>query len=64
MAEREASRNQVSVEMEFAAALPVVLGDKIQPQQVLLNLMINRIEAMTRSFRPSPAIADLFASPG
>lgn len=47
LAESQASRNQVSVEMELAADLPVVLGDKIQLQQVLLNLMINGIEAMT-----------------
>lgn len=31
----------------WAAALPPVLGDRIQLQQVLTNRMINAIEAMT-----------------
>ena len=47
LAESQASRNQISVETKLAADLPVVLGDKIQLQQVLLNLMINGIEAMS-----------------
>ena len=32
---------------ELAGDLPLVLGDRIQLQQVLLNLMINAIEAMS-----------------
>jgi signal transduction histidine kinase len=32
--------------MELSSDLPDVLGDRIQLQQVLLNLMINSIEAM------------------
>jgi C4-dicarboxylate-specific signal transduction histidine kinase len=47
LAESQASRNQVSVDLDLVAGLPVVLGDKIQLQQVLLNLMINGVEAMT-----------------
>ena len=47
LAESQASRNDVTVAMELAADLPLVLGDKIQMQQVILNLMINGIEAMT-----------------
>jgi C4-dicarboxylate-specific signal transduction histidine kinase len=47
LAESQALRNQVLVELELSAGLPLVLGDKIQLQQVLLNLMINGIEAMT-----------------
>jgi C4-dicarboxylate-specific signal transduction histidine kinase len=43
----QASRNDVAVKMELAPDLPSVLGDRIQLQQVLLNLMMNGIEAMT-----------------
>jgi hypothetical protein len=32
---------------EFAVDLPTVLGDKIQLQQVILNLVVNAIEAMS-----------------
>ena len=40
-------KNQVSVEYQSAKALPSVCADRIQLQQVLLNLIINSIEAMT-----------------
>ena len=43
----QATRNTVSVAMELTPDLPVVLGDGIQLQQVILNLMMNGIEAMT-----------------
>jgi PAS domain S-box-containing protein len=39
------SRN-VSVAMELAPALPVVSGDRVQLQQVLLNLLLNAFDAM------------------
>jgi PAS domain S-box-containing protein len=38
--------HQVSVRTEFAPALPVILGDRIQLQQVIINLVMNGIEAM------------------
>jgi PAS domain S-box-containing protein len=44
--EHELRRYRVSRRMELASDLPVVLGDRIQLQQVLLNLLINSIEAM------------------
>src|SRR4029077_12573020 len=37
----------VSVRSELGNGLPSVLGDRIQLQQVLLNLMMNAIEAMS-----------------
>jgi C4-dicarboxylate-specific signal transduction histidine kinase len=46
LADGQASRNNVSVETELTADLPPVLGDRIQLQQVILNLMLNGIEAM------------------
>ncbi len=36
----------ISVEMELEVAPPPVLGDRVQLQQVLLNLLMNGIEAM------------------
>ena len=39
-------RNGVSLNTELAANLPAVLGDRIQIQQVILNLAINGTEAM------------------
>jgi PAS domain S-box-containing protein len=42
----EAIRYNISVRTELAADLPQIMGDHVQLQQVLLNLMINGIDAM------------------
>jgi PAS domain S-box-containing protein len=42
----EAANNNVSVRTQLAEGLPRVQGDRVQLQQVLLNLIINAIEAM------------------
>src|ERR1700677_171490 len=42
----QAARSQVTVSTELTPGLPEVLGDRIQLQQVILNLIINGIEAM------------------
>jgi PAS domain S-box-containing protein len=42
----EAARYVVSIRTELAADIPQVIADRVQLQQVLLNLMINGIEAM------------------
>jgi C4-dicarboxylate-specific signal transduction histidine kinase len=43
----EAVKNGVSVHAELADDLPVLQGDRVQLQQVILNLIINAIEAMS-----------------
>jgi PAS domain S-box-containing protein len=43
----ELRRNRVSLKLELSEDLPPVLGDRVQMQQVLLNLMMNAIEAMS-----------------
>jgi PAS domain S-box-containing protein len=43
----EAIKNGVSVRMQLADRLPPVDGDRVQLQQVVLNLIINAIEAMS-----------------
>src|SRR6266403_618276 len=47
LARSEVHSNDVSLRTRFDDDLPRVLGDRIQLQQVILNLMINAIEAMT-----------------
>ena len=43
----EAANNSVSVRTQFAEGLPRVQGDRVQLQQVMLNLIINAIQAMS-----------------
>jgi PAS domain S-box-containing protein len=43
----EATKNSVSVQTDLADGLPLVYGDRVQLQQVILNLIINAIEAMS-----------------
>jgi len=47
LTQREARRNQVALRMELAADLPAVVGDRVQLQQVVMNLILNGIEAMS-----------------
>src|SRR5258708_7304419 len=42
----ETRRYSISVRTELAAHLPQVMGDRVQLQQVLMNLMVNVIDAM------------------
>ena len=42
----EANRYSISIRTELAEGLPKVMADRIQLQQVLLNLMLNGIDAM------------------
>jgi PAS domain S-box-containing protein len=42
----EANDHAVSIRTDFAADLPKITADRVQLQQVLMNLMLNGIEAM------------------
>ena len=43
----ELERGSVTLQTELAADVPPVLGDRVQLQQVLLNLILNGIDAMS-----------------
>src|SRR5208282_4554067 len=42
----EAARYSIAVRMELAADLPQVMGDRVQLQQVMMNLVMNSVDAM------------------
>ena len=43
---RELVSHQVSLRTDFASALPMIQADRVQLQQVIINLVMNGIEAM------------------
>jgi len=47
LTQRELIRNGVSLRTELDTALPPVFGDRVQLQQVILNLVVNAVEAMS-----------------
>ena len=42
----EANRHSVTIHIDLAEGLPMVVGDRVQLQQALMNLMLNGIEAI------------------
>jgi signal transduction histidine kinase len=46
MLREAASRHAITIRSEFDPALPMTTADRVQLQQVLMNLMLNGIEAM------------------
>jgi C4-dicarboxylate-specific signal transduction histidine kinase len=47
LARSEVQGNRVALQIQLSDELPLVLGDRIQLQQVILNLVMNGIEAMS-----------------
>src|SRR5262249_33711764 len=47
LAQSEVQGNRVTLRAHLVGALPPVWGDRIQVQQVLINLLVNGIEAMS-----------------
>jgi signal transduction histidine kinase len=46
LVQRELSTHEVSLKLALAPDLPGIFGDRVQLQQVIINLMINAVEAM------------------
>src|ERR1700704_6150326 len=46
LVQRELISPDVSLQMQLASTLPMILGDPVQLQQVIINLVMNGIEAM------------------
>ena len=46
MLQNEANRHSVTIRVDLAEGLPKPMADRVQLQQVLMNLMINGVEAM------------------
>jgi C4-dicarboxylate-specific signal transduction histidine kinase len=49
LVQRELSSHDVSLKSELAPDLPRIFGDRVQLQQVIINLVINAIEALDSS---------------
>jgi signal transduction histidine kinase len=47
LARGETAKNGILVQTELAGGLPIIQGDRVQLQQVMLNLIINAVEAMS-----------------
>src|SRR6266850_378714 len=52
LGQSEVQRNHVALETQLSDDVPLVFADRIQLQQVMLNLMMNAIEAMTQVSGP------------
>src|SRR5260370_41945661 len=46
LVQRELANHRVSLRMELAPALPLILGDRVQLEQGMINLVMNGSEAM------------------
>jgi signal transduction histidine kinase len=51
LTQNEMANNGISLRTRLAEALPAIQGDRVQLQQVILNLLINAIEAMSEGLR-------------
>jgi len=49
LAAAESAARRVAIRTDVAGDLPLVLGDRVQLQQVLLNLVVNGMDAMSKA---------------
>jgi C4-dicarboxylate-specific signal transduction histidine kinase len=63
LARSEIQRNGVALATQLSEHVPVVLADRIQLQQVILNLMMNAIEAM-RGVSAGPRVLEVSSERG
>ena len=49
LVEREIKRNKVSLRLQVSESTPMVNGDKVQLQQVIINLIMNAVQSMTQN---------------
>lgn len=63
LAQGELHRNQVALSERIQAGLPVVLADRVQMGQVIINLMLNAIEALRDSPKGGRQITLRLVSP-
>ena len=56
LVQREVASHRVALQLDLASGLPWVRGDRVQLQQVIINLVINGMEAMAESERPAPDV--------
>jgi PAS domain S-box-containing protein len=54
---QDVNRQRIKVELALEPGLPAVLADRVQLQQVLINLFINAIQAMIETPRPERVLA-------
>jgi PAS domain S-box-containing protein len=52
----EVARNGVAIEPRLSGELPSITGDRIQLQQVVLNLILNAVEALSEGGEPTKEI--------
>jgi len=59
LVQREVLSHRVALRLELARDLPAVAGDRVQLQQVIINLVMNGIEAMAGVAEPQRRLAVL-----
>jgi PAS domain S-box-containing protein len=52
LVQRELLGHRVTLRLELASGLPAIVGDRVQLQQVIINLVMNGIEAMADAAEP------------
>ena len=61
---RELSRRGISLQLDLVPGLPQIVGDRIQLQQVFLNLVMNASEAMLKVFDRPRELLSVLTRPG